>query len=217
MDNPPAINHSPAALLLVADGCSVCPVVHKILIQLEQEKFISQLEVINITQQPELAQQYGVRSVPWFRIGDLEFQGLHGAAELRYWAQHGQQQDGMRKYMIEQFEAGQLPVVERLIRRQPRWLAVGLSLIADMEAPIQARIGLGAVLENLQNQQVLRDQVTALSALARHADSRVRGDACYYLGLSGSPEALPSLNDCLTDANADVREIAREAIEMISG
>jgi len=184
---------------------------------MEQEKFISQLEVINITQQPELAQQYGVRSVPWFRIGDLEFQGLHGAAELRYWAQHGQQQDGMRKYMIEQFEAGQLPVVERLIRRQPRWLAVGLSLIADMEAPIQARIGLGAVLENLQNQQVLRDQVTALSALARHADSRVRGDACYYLGLSGSPEALPSLNDCLTDANADVREIAREAIEMISG
>jgi HEAT repeat protein len=86
-----------------------------------------------------------------------------------------------------------------------------------MEAPIQARIGLGAILENLQNEQILRDQVPALSELARHTDSRVRGDACYYLGLSGSPEALPVLNERLTDDNTDVREIASEAITMISG
>jgi len=213
----PATNPRPVdALLLIADGCAVCPVVHKILTQLELEGHINHLDVINLSQQPELAQQYGVRSVPWFRLGDLEFQGLHGAAELRYWVEHGQSNDGIRKYLSDELEAGHLPIVERLLRAHPHWLRVGLSLVADMDAPIQARIGLGAVFENMRGEAPLRELVTALAELADHADSRVRGDACYYLGLSGNPAALPALNARLADEDADVREIAQEAIAAIS-
>jgi hypothetical protein len=202
----------PDVLLFIATGCSVCPVVHKILAQLKNDDKIGQFDVVNISKQPQLAIEQGVRSVPWFRIGDLEFQGLHSAAELEYWVSHALADDGIRKYLIEELEAGHLPAVEQLMRQHPTWLHISLSIIADMQAPIQARIGLGAIFEGLKNNSLLSGLVPELSQLTRHADQRVRGDACYYLGLSGTAAARPALESCLQDEDSEVREIAHEAL-----
>jgi thiol-disulfide isomerase/thioredoxin len=202
----------PDVLLFIASGCAVCPIVHKILAQLKAEEKIAQFDVIDISLQPQLATQYGVRSVPWFRIADLEFQGLHSAAELRYWVGHAQSEEGVKKYLSEELEAGHLPAIEQLMRKHPDWLRISLSIIADMQAPIQARIGLGAIFEGLQGDPLLQALVPELSQLSEHGDRRVRGDACYYLGLSGATAARPALTRCAQDPDADVREIAHEAL-----
>ena len=202
-------------LLYVATGCAICPIVHQILAQLKAEAKIGQFDVVNISDQPELAVQQGVRSVPWFRIGELEFQGLHSAAELAYWVSHAQTDDGIRKYLSEELEAGHLAAIEQLVRRHPAWLRIGLSIIANMQAPIQARIGLGAIFEALQGDPLLHDLIPELSTLTQHADPRVRGDACYYLGLSGAAAARPALTACLHDSDPEVQEIAREALASI--
>lgn len=202
----------PDVLLLIATGCNICPIVHKLLTQLKQAGKIANLEVVNLSQQPELAKKYNVRSVPWFRIGNLEFQGLHSAAELDYWVGHALSEEGINKYLSEELEAGHLPAIEQLIRRHPDWLRISLSIIADMEAPIQARIGLGAIFEGLQGDPQLQALVPALSELSQHADQRVRSDACYYLGLSSAATARPALMRCSEDPNPEVRDIAREAL-----
>lgn len=207
----------PDVLLFIATGCAICPIVHKILAQLKAEDKIGQFDVINISQQPQQAARYGVRSVPWFRIGDLEFQGLHSASELDYWVRHAKMEDGIRKYLIEELEAGHLLAIEQLVHQHPDWLRIGLTIIADMQAPIQARIGLGAIFEGLQGAQLLRALVPSLSALTKHADQRVRGDACYYLGLTGDVKAKPVLERCLQDADPEVQEIARDALHAIRG
>jgi len=202
----------PDVLLLIATGCAICPVVHKLLAQLNDKGKIANFEVVNISQQPQLAMEHGVRSVPWFRIGELEFQGMHSAAELEYWVSHALSDEGIQRYLSEELEAGHLPAIEQLIRRHPDWLRISLSVISDMQSPIQARIGLGAVFEGLQGDPLLHRVVPALSQLSRHADPRVRGDACYYLGLSGAADARPALTACAQDPDPEVREIASEAL-----
>lgn len=206
----------PDVLLLIASGCAICPVVHKILSQLDADGRLNRFEVINISQQPQLAQDHGVRSVPWFRIGELEFQGMHSAKELDYWVSHALSNEGIKRYLIEELEAGHLAAILQLIRRHPHWLHIALSIMADLEAPIQARIGLGAIFENLQGDPMLQDLIPELSQLSRHADKQVRADACYYLGLSGSSEAKPALSTCLQDPDPEVREIAQEALDSLS-
>ena len=206
---------APDVLLLTASGCPHCPVVHKIFSQLKTEQKIGKLEVVNISQHPEAAAQYDVRSVPWFRIGGLEFQGLHSAAELEYWATHASSESGIRKYLIDELEAGHLATIEKLLRECPTWLRIGLSIVSDMEAPIQARIGLGAVFEGLQGDPLLSTLVQPLAELTRHHDQRVRGDACYYLGLTGQSAARPWLQACMNDSDAEVRDIAEEALQSL--
>jgi len=202
----------PDVLLLIATGCSICPVVHKILAQLKQDGRIGKFDVVNITEHPDLAVKNSVRSVPWFRIGELEFQGMHSATELEFWTRHALSDQGVIKYLIEELEAGHLPAIEQQIRKHPDWLRISLSIIADMESPIQARIGLGAIIEGLQGDPMLQTIVPELSHLSRHNDPRVRGDACYYLGLSSAAAARPALSTCAEDPNPEVREIAQEAL-----
>ena len=205
----------PDVLLYIASSCAICPIVHRLLDELKAQGKIDHLDIVNISEQPELARQQGIRSVPWFRIDELEFQGLHSAAELDYWVSHARSEDGIRKYLSDELEAGHLPAIEPLVRRHPDWLRIGLALIADMEAPIQARIGLGAIFEGLQGDPLLKALVPALAELTRHSDRRVRGDACYYLGLSAATAARPALTAALQDADPDVREIAQDALQGI--
>jgi thiol-disulfide isomerase/thioredoxin len=212
---PATKSEQPDVLLFIATGCAICPVVHKILAQLKADGKIAKFDVVNISENPQLAAEFGIRSVPWFRIGKLEFQGLHSAAELESWVEYANTDAGVQKYLIEELEAGHLPAIERLLRQHPAWLQIGLAIIADMQAPIQARIGLGAVFEDLQGEALLLDLVPALSELSRHADQRVRGDACYYLGLTAASTARPALEHCLHDLDPEVREIAREALDSL--
>lgn len=176
---------------------------------------LHRFDVINITQQPEQAQTYGIRSVPWFRIGELEFVGMHSASELSYWVAHATSDEGIRQYITQELEAGHLSTILRLMRQHPRWLELALSIIADLTAPIQARIGLGAVFEDLQGDPLLQQLVPALSELSQHAEHQVRADACYYLGLSRSDAAASALRQCLQDSDREVQEIAREALASI--
>lgn len=202
----------PDVLLFIADGCAICPIVHKILSQLDSDGKLNRFEVINISQQPEVAQTYGIRSVPWFRIGELEFQGLHSASEINQWVAHALSDDGIRQYITQELEGGRLSTILRLVRQHPHWLQISLSIIADLQAPIQARIGLGAVFEDLQGDPLLVQLVPALTELCQHSEDQVRADACYYLGLSRSKAARQALSDCLQDSNREVREIAQEAL-----
>lgn len=209
------VTPTPDAILLVTPECPHCPKIMEELSLLVKRGTLGQLHIINLAQHPQAAQQYGSRSVPWFRIGELDFQGVHSNEELRHWAGVANTDDGIRQYLIQTLKDGQLLQVETKIRAQPQWLPLLVSIIDDMEAPMQARIGVGAVFESLSGSDLLLAAIPALSVLADHADHRVRGDACYYLGLTRARDAIAYLTACLQDTNADVQEIAHEALAML--
>lgn len=205
-------NPRPDAILLLTSTCPNCPKVLEELTQLVKQGVIGRLDVINLDQHPEMAETYGIRSVPWFRIGELDFYGIHPLAELITWSNTALTDAGVREYITQQLKDGHLSLIEAKLREHSRWLSIALELISDMDAPMQARIGVGALFESLQGSPLLHNALGKLTELTCHSDHRVRGDACYYLGLTQSPEARAVLSTCLQDSNSDVREIAQEAL-----
>jgi HEAT repeat protein len=88
-----------------------------------------------------------------------------------------------------------------------------LAVIANPEAGIDVRLGVSALLEAYANTPALQKLLPQLAELTRHADHRVRADACHLLGLTGSAAARTYVEICLNDAHEEVREIAAEAME----
>jgi hypothetical protein len=208
----------PDAELMIASGCAHCPVVLAGLAELIKAGQIGRLEVINIAQHPELAEERGVRGVPWIRIGPFELTGAHSQAELKEFATRAGSKSGLMDYLRESLETGELDRVISVCRRSPEMLPPLLALAGDLETPFAARIGVGAVLEDLATDGLLSDLVDDISRLAASPDPQTRADAAHFLGLTGDEKARPALEKLATDNDREVREIAMESMaNLVSG
>jgi HEAT repeat protein len=123
----------------------------------------------------------------------------------------------LRIYFEDRLSGGDRLTVERKIRERPTRLGPVLELLGDPATAINVRVGAGAVLESLEGSGLLEGVVADLGALTRHHDARIRADGCHYLCLTRSQAAMPYLRSCLDDEDGDVREIARESIQVLSG
>lgn len=200
------------ALLFISSHCPHCPAVLAGLSDLVKRGDIGRLEVVNIEIHPEAAASHGVRSVPWLRLGPFELPGARGTGELAIWARRAADPGGMADAFHDLLKSGGLARVLALVATDTARLAALLPIVGNPEASINVRLGAGVVFEEYAGSAALRGLVPALGELSGHADARVRADACHYLGLSGSPEARSWLEARLGDADADVREIAREGL-----
>ena len=202
----------PVALLFTAPGCPHCPGVKAYLNTLLQEGLIAVLEVVDASAETARAQAQGVHSVPWFMLGSLQFEGTLSLGELRTWAERAARDDGLKIYFYEMLKSGKRAKVEYMIRQQPDRAAVLGDLLLDSEASMAVRIGIGAVLEELQGGDLLDALVPKLVQILQQQEPRNRADAAHYLSLIANPAALNALRDCLQDADVEVREIAQEAL-----
>jgi hypothetical protein len=208
-----AINSSPPdAELLIATGCAHCPVVLDGLSGLIKEGMLSSLRVINIVNQPERAQELGVRSVPWLQLGPFILQGLHSPAELREWAKRAGSLEGMSVYLHDQLKQGNLDAMEKLLRAQPEWLGALIPLLEEEDTDMKVRIGVDALLESLAASIDLASLVEELGRLSQHERQSLRSDATHYLSLTRSAAAIPFLEARLEDESAEVRGIAEEGL-----
>ncbi len=214
---PPAT--VPDALLLLTSSCPNCPAVLDSLARLVKEGVLARLEIVNLQQRPEAAEEYGVRSVPWFRIGALRFQGVYPLGELRDWARSADTAEGLAAYLGETLGTGRLADATAAARRHPAIAEATARLLADEDTPMEVRIGLGAIYETLAGEDrpveasdALRE---ALAPLLHAGQARARNDACYLLGLAGGAAARPLLEQCLQDEDAEVRDTAREGLDLM--
>jgi hypothetical protein len=202
----------PDALMLLTSTCPFCPTVLQGLGELVKAGLIGRLEVVNIERHPETARALGVRAVPWVRLGPFELDGLRSAAELRYWAERAGTPEGLTEYLHEQFATGGLHKVIELVRRDPAWLDALPRLVADPETSVHVRVGIGALIEEMQGRRELARLVEPLAALTQNDDARTRSDASHYLGLIGDRQAIPYIERLLDDPDATVRSIAAESL-----
>lgn len=206
----------PDALLYIANGCPHCPTVLQGLSELVKSGGIGRLEVVNITRHPDIARTAGVRAVPWLRLGPFVLTGLRAPAELAQWAQRAQSAEGMAEYVRELLTEGNLAEVRATLAREPQTAAALVRLLGDPEAELQVRLGVAAIIEDLEGTGTLAGVVADLGELTRHADARIRLDAAHALGLSHAAAARPWLEALRTDADADVREEAADGLAALT-
>lgn len=203
---------SPKALLFITSGCPHCPSVMQALSELIKSGEISQLEIINLQQAPELAQPYNVKSVPWLKIGIFELTGLRSKSDIQQWIKKIDDEHAMGEYFVELMTSGEIHKVQQLIETQPELFPALLNLVSETDTNLSARVGAGAIIEDMAGSELLQQHIPVLAKLSQHADASVRNDACYYLGLSQSLVAKPYIEALLNDDNIDVKETAAEAL-----
>ena len=205
----------PDALLLLGTHCPHCPSVLSGLATLIKAGKIGTLKIINIEQRPDLASELGVRTVPWVRLGAFELEGLHSAKELEKWAENAGTEAGMSAWLDDLLSNGNIGKATRLVQSSPDAMHALLALFADPEVQLNTRIGISAIMEELQDSSLLKGIVDRLGALTRHEDPRIRGDACHYLALSGEQQASRFIRPLLQDNDADTKELAKESLQML--
>jgi HEAT repeats len=203
---------APAALLFTSPECPHCPSMQRALSTLLNEGEISALDVLDASVATERAQNLGIKSVPWLQLGPFQFEGMLSLGELRGWAERAARADGVKIYFYEMLKSGKRAKVEHMIRQQPDRAAILGDLLLDSEASMAVRIGIGAVLEELQGSDLLDALVPKLVQILQQQAPRNRADAAHYLSLIANPAALDALRHCLHDSDAEVREIAQETL-----
>lgn len=206
------LTNGPDALLLVSPDCSHCKAMHEALDNLLASKKLASLTIVDISEQPEVAAHLGVRSVPWLRIGGFVLEGAHTPGELNKWTKASMQADGWSEYLAHLLGTGGLALAERLINEDPARLMALIPLAADTDTPMQVRVGIAAILEELRGSNKSHDLVPALADLGHSKDAKVRADACHYLALTGAAEAIPVLQKFVDDEDITVRDIAMEGV-----
>jgi hypothetical protein len=182
---------------------------------LVKEGRLARLEVVNIAVEPAVAQDLGVRSVPWARIGDFHLPGLHTQGELRHWTEMAGTEDGMTAYLADLLATARRQEVLERVRGDPALLLRLVDLLGNPDTALSVRIGIMATLEEFQGSGQLETLVEPLTPHACHVDARVRADACHALTLTGSARALPALQACIDDPDPEVRETAVDGIELL--
>lgn len=208
---------APAAevLLLIAPGCPHCPAMLEMLGRMVKTGEIAELRVANVAAKPALAAQLGARSVPWLKLGPYELTGARSYTEIKEWLARLSAPGGMADYLHLLLKEGRFDAARQLLLSgAARWADL-LPILANPEAAMNVRLGANAMLESQAGGAALASLLPQLAELARHADARVRADACYFLGLSARPEAAPTLSAALRDADAEVRDIAAEALAQV--
>ena len=202
--------------MLLGSRCPYCPSVLEGLSQLVKKGEISQLTIINLEQNPEIANKLGVRSVPWVRIGPFELEGQQTPAELASWAKRAASNEGIREYISELLNTGGIAKAEALILNNPGYFSFLLELFADDATSLNIRVGIGALMEMLAEKDFLQSHIEDLGKLTQHDNVQMRIDACHYLSLTRDRSALPFIEQLLSDEDATVREVAKESLETLS-
>lgn len=207
--------NTPNAMLFISTHCPHCPSVLAGLAELLKRGVIGRLEVVNLEHRPEIAREMGVRAVPWLRLGLFELTGARTVGELETWARRTQSDEGMSEAFHDLLKQGGLAQVLRLIQAEPTRLAALLPIVANPEASLNVKLGVGVVFEEFAGSDALSSRAAALGALTRHSDARVRADACHLLSLTRGDEARAWLEACLRDSDPEVREIAAESLQTL--
>ena len=121
----------------------------------------------------------------------------------------------MRSLIADHMEAGFLENIVDMFRHDSNLYGLVGGLIQDER--VRVRVGVTAMMEELKARDGdnLSKAVESLLPLLEHGEAFVRGDAANLLGIAGDQSIIPFLEKALSDENANVRLIAREAIEEI--
>ena len=206
----------PKALLLISSHCPHCHTLEMLLQDCVANGTIKDLNVINIELSPEMANQYGVRSVPWLQLNEFIFNEALTPTELDSWVEYIKDGSAQSHYIRYLLEHAKLTKAIEWIGQGNTTLAAVIPFLGNPDAKMNVRVGIGAILEHFEASQAIKAIIPELIILLDHSDPTIRTDVCYYLSLTHSKDAVEPLKKMLTDEDQQVREIAKESIESLT-
>lgn len=177
---------------------------------------LASLQLINIEQQPEASQAYNTRTVPWVKIGDYVLDGLQTQEALQQridWTINNQQLMGR---FDQQLSTGKADEVIKTLHDEPEAMQAIMQLLGDNATILSTRIGIGVIMEEFANSELLQQQLSQLGQFSEHEDARIRADACHYLSLTGSTDAKKWLQARLNDNDPEVQEVAQDGLDLLN-
>lgn len=207
------MNSSASVLMLMGQQCAYCAPMMQILTELMKVGELAECRIVNIEDNPELARQLGVRSVPWLQIGPFELLGSRSKQEISLWLTRAASFEGLAEYLDEVLAEGNINYANKLIQRHPPALENVIALMADPEAKINVRLGVGVIIEDMAETDAFKAVMPRLIEYLSSKDARIRGDACHYLSLTKDRSTIPLIEKLLSDGSAEVREIAQESLD----
>jgi len=199
--------------MLIGTQCTYCGPMMQMLAELMKDGDIAEMRIVNIEHAPELAADLGVRSVPWLQIGPFELSGSRSKQELLLWVKRASSFDGVTEYFEEVLSEGNIKYAEKLIHGYPQALENIIDLMADPEAKINVRLGVGVIIEELAESEAFKTVIPRLVDYLSSDDARIRGDACHYLSLTKDSSFIPDIERLLSDESEEVREIAQDSLD----
>jgi HEAT repeat protein len=118
----------------------------------------------------------------------------------------------MTKFVEQLLNQGEVRRVLEMIEKDAGIMHALMGLVSEADAKINARLGVGVIMEEYEGKQQLQALVPELGELTRHHDARVRSDACHYLSLTHDASVRKYIEPLLDDDNDDVREVAEESL-----
>ncbi len=209
-------NESPAVLMLMSRQCTYCGPMMQALTELMKGGQIAELRIVNIESSPEVAVRLGVRSVPWLRIGPFELLGSRSKQEMLLWIERSSSSAGFKTYLDEVLSEGKLEYASRLLESYPQALETIIEMMADPEAKINVRLGVGVLIEDMAESVEFKAVIPRLIDYLSSKDARIRGDACHYLSLTRDVSLIPLIERLLSDESEEVREIAQDSLDELS-
>jgi hypothetical protein len=210
------MSSSVSVLMLMGTQCTFCGPMMQILIELMKTGLIAELRIVNIETSPELARQHGVRSVPWLQIGPFELAGSRSKQELLLWIERASSFEGLSEYLEEVLSEGKIDYANKLIQRYPQALENVIDLMANPQAKINVRLGVGVIIEDMAVSEEFKAVIPRLVEYLSNDDARIRGDACHYLSLTKDVSYVPVIKKLLSDENEEVREIAQDSLDELA-
>lgn len=202
----------PAALLLVTPSCPHCASIKVILNKLLNEGLLAQVDIVDVSQQPDVAQNYAVKSVPWLKIGPVILRGAQSESVVRQWLSELNPSQPATDLFAHLLQTDQLEQVLGLVQQNPSMLSDFIPLVADQEQDLKIRLGVSAVIEHYEGDPILLQLIPSLVKLVHHEHARVRADVAHYLGLTHHPDAITALKQLSVDKDREVREIAMDGL-----
>ena len=188
----------------------------QILTEIMKAGQLSDLRIINIEDNQELASELGVRSVPWLQIGPFELLGSRTKQEILLWLQRASSFEGLSEYLEEMLLEGNIDAATKLVQRHPPALQNVIDLMADPEGKINVRLGVGVIIEELAESEGFKAVTPRLIDYLSNQDARIRGDACHYLSLTKDVSHIVEIEKLLSDESDEVREIAQDSLDDLS-
>lgn len=202
--------------MILSTGCPHCPAVLQGLSELIKTGSLHKLEVLNLEDHTEIAESYGVRSVPFVKLGPFELEGLISPAELKTWVNRASSQTGLKEYLSELLNSGGISKAESIIKSQTGSFPLLLQLFTDSDTSLNIKIGISALIEQLATDSITYDHIDEIGSLTLHNSPEIRIDGSHFLALTGNSRAIPYLEKLLTDSDAQVRETATECLQELN-
>lgn len=202
----------PEVELFVMPGCPVCPQMERLFRQLQQEGLLERLEIIDITQNPQRAQQLGIRSAPSYLINGVLFSGMKPRSEIEALMKQNPTEK-WRSLLSEELAEGGMEVARQAVLEHEAAREALFDLLEDAQTPLVVRIGLSAILEEMAEQGLLEAYQSRLQRLVRHEDERIALDGLYYLSMLHTPEASETLTHIAENPQHPLHGQARELLQ----